>query len=225
MKFRPYSTLLAVLAILLATRADGQDNPAGSSSSKNQKAAHAAAKQTKPAPDTFFEQSSYRNPAFGFRYNVIVGWVNRTQQMQPDPEPAAGSDSGSAAKVLLAVFERPPEATGETVNSAVVIAQEDSSTYPGLKSAADYVGPLTELVTGKGFKPAGEPYEVTINTKTLVRCDFTRESNKVTMLQSTLAMLQKGTLVSFTFIGGSQDEVDALIGRLSFSPDSTTKLK
>jgi hypothetical protein len=221
MKFRPYFSLLAGLAVLFVARADCQDNPATSSSSKNQKAAHAAAKQAKPGPDTSTDQNSYRNSTFGFRYNVIVGWVNRTQQMQP--EPATGSDSGTAPKVLLAAFERPPEATGETVNSAVVIAQENASTYPGLKTAADYVGPLTELVTGKGFKPAGEAYEVTIDSKTLVRCDFTREINKLTMFQSTLAVLQKEILISFTFIGGSQDEVDALIERLSFSHGPVAK--
>jgi hypothetical protein len=223
MKFHLYSLWLAGFALLVAARADSQENPAGSSSSKNQKAAHAAAKQVKPAPDTSLEQNLYRNSTFGFRYNVIVGWVNRTQQMQPEPEATSGSDSGSASRVLLSVFERPPEATGDTVNSAVVIAQENASTYPGLKSAADYVGPLTELVTGKGFKPVGEAYEVTIGSKTLVRCDFRREINKLIMFQSTLVMLQKGTLVSFTFIGGSQDEVDALIERLSFSQGPTAK--
>jgi hypothetical protein len=225
MKFHPYCFMLAGLAALFAARAESQDNPAASSSSKNQKAAHAAAKQAKPGPDTSVEQNLYRNTEFGFRYNVIVGWVNRTQQMQPEPEPAAGSDGGGATsnQVLLAVLERPPEATGETINSAVVIAQENASTYPGLKSAADYVGPLTELVTGKGFKPAGEAYEVMIDSKTLVRCDFTREINKLTMFQSTLVLLQKGTIVSFTFIGGSQDEVDALIERLSFSAGPAAK--
>src|SRR4029077_123530 len=110
--------------------------------------------------------------------------------------PAAGSESDSSAKVLLAVFERPPEAIGETVNSAVVIAQENAASYPGLKSAGDYVGPLTELVTGKGFKSAGEAYEISIDSKTLVRCDFTREINKLAMFQSTLLMMQKGTIVS-----------------------------
>ena len=223
MKFRPYFFLLAGLAVLFAARADCQDNPATSSSSKNQKAAHAAARQAKPGPDTSTDQNSYRNSTFGFRYNVIVGWVNRTQQMQPEPEPATGSDTGSAPKVLLAVFERPPEATGETVNSAVVIAQENASTYPGLKTAADYVGPLTELVTGMGFKPAGDAYEVAVDSKQLVRCDFVREIDKLTMFQSTLAMLQKETLISFTFIGGSQDEVDALIERLSFSQGPVAK--
>ena len=129
------------------------------------------------------------------------------------------ADSGGAGsqKVLLARFERPPQATGDTVNSVVVIAQEGVSAYPGLKTAADYVAPLTELVTKQGFKATRDAYEVTIGTRTLVGCDFVRDMGKITMYQSTLIMVQKGSIVSFTFLGGNEGEVDNLVGRLSFS--------
>jgi hypothetical protein len=45
------------------------------------------------------------------------------------------------------------------------------------------------------------------------------------MQQSTLILLQKGTVVSFTFIAGSQDEVDRLIDRLHFQRVATPKQK
>jgi hypothetical protein len=37
------------------------------------------------------------------------------------------------------------------------------------------------------------------------------------MWQSTLVMIDKGEIVSFTFVGGSEDEIDQLIGQLSFT--------
>ena len=41
------------------------------------------------------------------------------------------------------------------------------------------------------------------------------------MHQSTLVMIEKGYVVSFTFIGGSEDEVDELVEGLSFGRKET----
>ncbi|HMK22324.1 MAG TPA: hypothetical protein VK466_08305, partial [Terriglobales bacterium] len=150
----------------------------------------------------------YRDPQFAFTYKVPYGWVNRTAQMQ---DPAADPQQ---SKLLLAVFERPPEAVGDTINSAVVIAAESVASYPGLKAAADYVGPLTELTTSKGFKTVGEPYEVSVGSTSLVRLDFSRELGKLTMYQSSLVLVRNKFVVSFNFIGGTADEVEELIQHL-----------
>lgn len=161
---------------------------------------------SKPAEDS----QLYRNATFGFRYRIPVGWVDRTKDMQE-------AGGGSKGEVLLAVFERPPQAAGDTVNSAVVIVAESAAAYPGLKRAEDYIGPLTELTTSKGFKPAGDASAVDIDSHPLVRADFTRPLNdKLTMRQSTLVLLQRGRIVSFTFIAGSEDEVNDLIQELGF---------
>ena len=192
-----------------------------------------AASQTqhKPAAPTSNPAEAthvYRNTTFAFRFQIPYGWVDRTKEMReqdasekPDAkaEKADAKEKASAAKgdVLLAVFERPPEVTGETINSAVVIATENAAVYPGLKRAEDYLGPLTELITSKGFKAEGDPDLVKIDTHQLVRVDFTKPLNdKLTMRQSTLIMLAKGQIVSFTFIAGSDDEVDNLIDALHF---------
>ena len=120
--------------------------------------------------------------------------------------------------MLLAVFERPPEAIGDTINSAVVIASESATGYPGLKKAEDYLGPLTELATAKGFKPEGDPDIAEIGGHQLIRADFTKTlSETLTMRQTTLVLLAKAQIVSFTFIAGSADEVDDLIEGLHFS--------
>ena len=37
------------------------------------------------------------------------------------------------------------------------------------------------------------------------------------MWQSSLVMIDKGYIVSFTFVGGSEDEINDLIGKLSFT--------
>lgn len=152
----------------------------------------------------------YRNPTFAFRYQIPYGWVDRTKEMQP------GNDSGKG-EVLLAVFERPPEATGEAINSAVVIASEIAASYPGLKRVEDYLGPLTELATAKGFKAEGEPYALEVESRHLLRADFIKpRGEKLTMRQCTLVWLAKGRIVLFTFIAGSEDELDDLMDGLHF---------
>jgi hypothetical protein len=170
-------------------------------------------KPTKPSPSaakSAEDSQLYRNVTFGFRYRIPVGWVDRTKEMQK-----AGDVSNG--EVLLAIFERPPQAAGDTVNSAVVIVAESAAAYPGLKRAEDYIGPLTELATAKGFKSAGDASAVEIDSRQLVRADFSKTINdKLTMRQSTLVLLQKGQIVSFTFISGSEDEVNDLIEELGF---------
>jgi hypothetical protein len=176
-----------------------------------------------------------RCPKFGFTYQVIFGWVDRTADMQQDedlPDQSANAEPPSAtsapatdqskpassdsSKTLLAVFERPPGATGDTINSAVVIAAEPLANYHGIKTAADYLNPISELAENRGFKVVNQPYTFAIGTKQLARADFNKERGKLMMWQSSLVMIEKGYIVSFTFIGGSEDEVNDLIGGLNF---------
>ncbi len=152
----------------------------------------------------------YRNAALAFRYQIPYGWVDRTKAMEEGNEP------GKSA-VLLAVFERPPESTGDTVNSAVVIARESVASFPGLKKAEDYLGPLSELAASKGMKPVGEPYALEVESRELLRADFSKQLNdKVTMRQCTLVLLTKGQIVSFTFIAAAEDELDDIMDGLHF---------
>ena len=182
-----------------------------------------------------------RCPKFGFTYKVIFGWVDRTADMQQDeslPEESAGESSkptspapderklasSESAKTLLAVFERPPGAPGETINSAVVVAAELMGNYHGIKTAADYLNPISELAENRGFKVVNQPYAFVIGARQLARADFNKERGKLMMWQTSLVMIEKGYIVSFTFIGGSEDEVDDLIGNLAFSLRATSKL-
>lgn len=159
----------------------------------------------------------YRNPELGISYKILLGWVDRTSQNQGEP------DKPSGGQVLLAIFERPPEVQGDSINSAVIIAAESLSTYPRVKTAADYFEPLIEATTSQGFKVVNEPYATTVGTKPLVRSDCSKEIGKLTMYQSSLVMLSKGYAVSFIFIGGSEDEVEQLIERLSFAAATNPK--
>ena len=172
----------------------------------------------KPSPRTVaplasgtIADSVYRNSQLGITYKIIFGWVDRTEQIRTN------QDKSSTGQVLLQVFEHPPEVKGEGINSAAIIAAESLSAYPGVKTAADYLGPLIEAVTSQGFKVVNEPYQANIGAKSLVRGDFSREVSGFTMHQSSLVMLSKGYAVSFTFIGSSEDEVQRLIERLSFA--------
>jgi hypothetical protein len=149
----------------------------------------------------------YRNLALGFSYKLPFGWVDRTADMQ--------DDSAARSRLLLAVFERPPEATGDTINSAVVIAAEPLPA--GTKTASEYFGSVAALTTDKGFQAEGEVHELFVNGTKLVRGDFTRARGQLTMRQTSLVMLAQGYAISFTFIAGSADEVEELIEKLSFA--------
>ena len=190
---------LVLLAPILICTAQGQNKTTAPSR-----------EPSKPATTPADDPQLFRNATFGFRYQVSYGWVDRTKEMQE------GNDAGKA-EVLLAVFERPPQATGDTINAAVVIASENAASYPGLKSAEDYLGPLTELATAKGFKADGEPYALDVESRHLLRADFIKTaSEKLTMHQCTLVLLAKGQIVSFTFIAGSEEELDDLMDGLHF---------
>ncbi len=191
MNFR--RALLVVLALSVRPLAQVPKNPSPPSS--------------KPAESA---ETIYRNP-IGFRYRIPYGWVERTKEMQEGDDAAKG-------EVLLAVFERPPQVSGDTINSAVVIASLSASDYPGLKRAEDFLGSLTELTAAQGFKTDGDPSQALIDSQRLVRADFSKSrSEKLTMHQSTLLLLTKGQIVSFTFIADSSDGVNDLIDGLGFS--------
>ena len=166
---------------------------------------------------------AYRNNSLGFTYKILFGWVNRTKEMSQDPNTVSTDLKKS---LLLAVFERPPEATGDSINSAVVIAAESAPSYPGLRSAEQYFDPLTAVTKSKGLTVVNEPYEFRVGTAQLVRGDFSKPLGNLTMHQSTLVMMAKGYVVSFTFIGGSEDEVDNLLEGLNLgSKDAPTTRK
>jgi hypothetical protein len=200
--FRSHAAALAVILAFKACTVWAQQTPGSSSRETSpQKAPHLD-------PGTFSGEL-YRNAALGFSYKSPYGWVDRTEDMQEGDEPGK-------SQVLLSIFERPPGAPGNTVDSAVVIAAESVSSYPGLKNAADYFGPLTELTTSKGFKVVNAPYEFPVDAKPIVRVDYSKKENGLIMQQSSLVMVSKGYAISFTFLGGNEDDVTALIEGLSF---------
>ena len=181
----------------------------------------------------------YRNRALRVACKIPPGWVLRTDEMNSrpptdDPQPNEGafhdpSDNAPAKKpdpssgsVLLAAFSRPPEATGEDVNSSIVIAAERATSYPGLKDAAQYFGPLTEVATAQGFKVVNQPYPFLSGTKMLVRGDFAKDRGTRALHQATLVMLRRGYAISFTFIGGTEDELEELIQGLHFQAQAST---
>jgi hypothetical protein len=166
----------------------------------------------------------YRNSFFGFACKIPAGWVLRTEEMNAQDTQGGDKEKGanartstSSGRVLLAAFSRPPLAHGEDVNSSILIAAENAAAYPGLKEAAQYFGPITEVAKAQGFDVDEEPYEFAVGGKMLVRGDFEKDVGTRVMHQSTLVMLARGYAVSFTFIGGTEDEVEELIGNFSFS--------
>ena len=166
----------------------------------------------------------YRNKSLALSCKIPPGWVLRTDEMNareeaPDQSGAAPTDAASSAgaKVLLAVFSRPPAARAEDVNASIVIAAESVASYPELKEAAQYFFPLNEVAKAQGFSADEDPYDIAVGTKKLVRGDFHKNVGTRVMHQSTLVMLSHGYAISITVIGGTDDEVEDLIDGLSFS--------
>lgn len=167
-----------------------------------------------------------RCPKAGFSYKVPFGWVDRTEDMQGSASAnAAKSDKNASqgnadqtGKTLLAIFERPPGTSGESVNSAVIIAVEERSAYPEVKTAADYFGPLSEIAEQRGFTMDGDPYSFSVGVSQLVRGDFTGGDEKNPIRQTSFVLLEKSYVLSFTFLASSDDEIDSLIENLTFTP-------
>jgi hypothetical protein len=162
-----------------------------------------------------------RCPKLGFSYKVPFGWVDRTQDMQteqtdPSQGDIHGGRSAPGGRTLLAVFERPPGTPGG-VDPAVVIAVEYRSSYLTIKTAAEYFGPLAEIAEQRGFKMDGDPYSFSVGTKQLVRGDFVSGEGKDSVRQTSLVLLEKAYILSFTFLSDSDDEISSLMDNLTFA--------
>src|SRR5580698_6121416 len=225
MSFR--GILCSSLAIMLVAPALGAQAPvqpsSSSSSTSSKQVTKALSGAGSPLGSGAISNGVYRNAAFGFSCKIPAGWVLRTEEMNARDDDStkadsgkAGPDSGVAGRVLLAAFSRPPEAHGEDVNGSIVIVAESAAAYPGLKDAAQYFGPVTEVAKAQGFEVEEEPYEFAVGTRTVVRADFQKNVGTRVMRQSTLVVLAHGYAVSFTFIGGTEDEVEEWVGELSF---------
>lgn len=210
--------LAAILGISIAARVSAQ-----SSSSKHTK--ESSSTGTTAVTEGAVSSGVYRNKALGLACKIPEGWVLRTEEMnsqdqakdEEKPSTQEAQRNTGDQHVLLAAFSRPPEARGEDVNSSILIAAESAEAYPGLKEAAQYFGPLTEVAKAQGFSVDEEPYEYAVGAKKLVRGDFHKDVGTRVMRQSTLAFLSHGYAVSITIICGTEDEVEELIDGISFT--------
>ncbi len=211
----PRILLCSILLIALALPAIFAQDTSSSANPKHTR---------KPTESTLDSGSTpngvYHNKTLALSCKIPPGWVLRTEEMNTrDEQPSADSKSAQpSAKVLLAAFSRPPEARAEDVNSSILIAAEPISTYPGLKDAAQYFGPLTEVAKAQGFTADEDPYDFAVGQKNLVRADFHKDVGSRVMRQSTLALLSHGYAVSITVIAGTEEEIEDLINTLSFGP-------
>jgi hypothetical protein len=198
-----------------------------SSSSSSKPVGKSASAASSSLDSGAVSNSVYRNSAFGFTCKIPAAWVLRTEEMNARDDEGAQAGSGKTAgdgkgRVLLAAFSRPPEARAGDVNGSILIVAESAAAYPGLKDAAQYFGPVTEVARAQGFEVGEEPYEFVMGAKTVVRGDFQKDVGSRVMRQSTLVVLARGYAVSFTFIGGTEDEVEELVQGLSFGAGAKT---
>ena len=205
--------------VVLAGREPQAQAPAqsSSSSSKSKQSRKSSSRPDSPSDLGTVSNGVYRNAAFAFTCKIPAGWVLRTEELNVrDDESAKSENNVERSRVLLAAFSRPPEARAEDVNSSILIAAESSSSYPGLKDAAQYFGPVMEVAKAQGFEMDNDPYEFVLGTKKLARGDLQKNVGSRVMRQSTLVVLARGYVLSFTFIGGTEDDVEELVQGLSF---------
>jgi hypothetical protein len=217
----------------LALTAVAQGPAQSSSSSSSKHTRSSLARTVRDIDAGTVANGVYRNRALGLTAKIPVGWVLRTEEMNareedtdPGMKPAEAKSSPQGAqrtteedrggRVLLAAFSRPPDARGEDVNASIVIAAEKVTNYPGLKGAAQYFEPLTEVARAQGFTVDEDPYEMEVGTKVVVRGNFHKDMGTRVMRQSTLAFLAQGYAVSITVIGGAADEVEGLVDGVGF---------
>jgi hypothetical protein len=214
--------ILLVVALLIVQKTVARSQSGVSSKTASPQHAAKPTASFQPDPGTV-SKGTYRNSSFGFTCKIPEGWVLRTDELNEqgkgESENNANSPAknpGSKSRVLLGAFARPPEAHGEDINSSILIAAESASSYPGLKDAGQYFDPVTEVAKAQGFELVEDPYETQIGAKTIDRADFQMNVGSRMMLQSTLVILSRGYVVSFTFIGGTEDEVEELVDGLNF---------
>ena len=197
--------------------AQSQSSSSSSSSSKHTKGSPSPAVQEKDIDDGAVVNGVYRNKSLALTCKIPDGWVLRTEEMNSheDAKPSPQGNTGGG-RVLLAAFSRPPDAKGEEVNSSILVAAELVSAYPGLTDAAQYFGPLTEVAKAQGFEADEDPYEFAVGTKKVVRGDFHKDVGSRVMRQSTLAFLAHGYAVSITVIAGTEEDMEELVGGVSF---------
>ena len=197
------------------------DSTAQSSSSKAKQTRKSPARLSSGPDKDSVGDGVYRNPALGFTCKIPAGWVLRTEEMNTQEDDSAvvgtAASGGKSGRVLLAAFSRPPAARGEDVNSSILIAAESAASYPGLKEAAQYFAPVVEAAKAQGLDLEDDPYEFVLGSTKLVRGDFQKDVASRVMRQSTLVLLARGYVLSFTFIGGTEDEVEELVQGLSFA--------
>lgn len=209
--------LLGLFAWFTTSRAQAQSSSSSSSSAKHGR------KASDPELDAGSVSGSiYRNKTLGLVCTIPPGWVLRAEEMKSEDAETSrertqrSAENGSEGKVLLAVFSRPPEAKGAEINSSILIAAEPVTAYPGLTDAAQYFEPLTGVAKAQGFSVDEEPYEFSIEGKTLVRSDFHKDIGSRVMRQSTVTFLAHNYVVSVTVIGGTEEEVEDLLSGLEF---------
>ena len=215
---------ICCLALLMGSCTVGAQTGTHASSSSRSGAKRAAAEGSSGFDAGSIVNGVYRNRALGLACKIPAGWVLRTEEMnseegsdEQDPQRQKTAGETKGQRVLLAAFSRPPDARGEDINGSILIARESVSAYPGLKEAAQYFGPLTEVAKAQGFAVDEEPYEFAVGSRNLVRGDFHKDVGTRVMRQSTLAFLAQGFAISITVIGGTEDEVEELIDGVSFA--------
>ena len=196
----------AVTGLLLCLPLQTQNSPSGS---KSAKATQSEAKNG----TTFSGQISngiYQNVHFGFTCRIPQGWVIETKEF------AEGTPNSQGTHLLLSALQHSPGLPDTSVNSAIIITAEDQTLYPDMVEAADYFGPMTEFIKSKGFQVVREPYQVRVGGEDLDRADFRKDLDQIAIYQSTLVTIERDYILSFTFIAGSQQQVDDLLGGLAF---------
>jgi hypothetical protein len=215
-----FSSLVVVFAFqtapLLAAFPAAQESSSKSThSSDTVKAKPKGREEPKPDEGTLTD-SMYAERFFLLHYTVPPGWVVKT------PEMRQGLPGQENAILLLAAFEKAAPSPG-TINSSVDITAESAAASPDIKTPADYMESITELVTSKGFTVLNPPGEISIGGVSFLRSDFQKQEGDLTTYQATMVAMRRGYFLQVTAISGDDEQLTPLLDRVRITAPPTLK--
>lgn len=158
----------------------------------------------------------YSEKFFLLHYSVPPGWTVKT------PEMRQGLPGQENAILLLAAFEKAAPLPG-TINPSVDITAESAAASPDIKTPADYLESITELVASKGFTVLNPPGEISIGGVNFLRSDFQKQEGDLTTYQATMVALRRGYFLQITVISGNDEQLTPLLDRLRITAPPTLK--
>jgi hypothetical protein len=210
-----FLVLASAFMLSLAGAQSGQESTSKPAVKKPPATAKSKGTESRPDEGTVTD-GLYSEHFFLLRYAVPQGWVVRTPEMRKE---LPGQEN---AILLLSTFAKAAPTQGE-INPSISITAESAAASPEIKTPADYLESITELVASKGFTVLNPPGEITIGGVNLLRGDFQKQEGDQVTYQATMVAFRRGYILQITAITGNEEQLTPLLNRLQITAPPTLK--